>query len=281
MTKSITGSALGHNYKVTTTEATCTQKGFTAHTCTRCGNNYTDKETAALGHNYIRSVAEADCINGGGTKHRCTRCGDTYMTDESLPLGHSYQVTVVDATCTRNGYTLHSCVRCSEEYKSDEVLATGHLYASHVVRVSTCMQDGERYHSCERCGHSYRTTIPATGHFYQITDEQKNGGTIRRTYVCNVCGDRYTEDLGDQYEKVTTYVEYLFNQYSPYMIWVFLATAGLWSIVIGVALIIAHKNEDKEKAKKMIINYLVGIIVIFCILVACPFLVRGIAILVS
>lgn len=281
MTKSITGSALGHNYKATITEATCTQKGFTTHTCTRCQNSYTDKETAALGHEYVRTVTEANCVDGGGTKQSCTRCGDTYMTDQTLPLGHSYQVTTIEATCTRNGYTLHSCVRCSDEYRSDEVLATGHLYSSEVVRYSTCVSDGERYHSCDRCGDEYRTIIPATGHFYQITDEQKSGGTIRRTYTCNVCGDRYVEDLGDQYEKVTTYVEYLFNQYSPYMIWVFLATAGLWSIAIGVALIIAHKNEDKEKAKKMIVNYLVGLVVIFCILVACPYLVRGIAILVS
>lgn len=281
MTRSITGSALGHNYKITTTAATCTQKGYTTHTCTRCGNSYTDKEVAALGHDYIRSVTEANCVDGGGTKHTCTRCGDTYMTDQTLPLGHSYQITTIEATCTRNGYTLHSCVRCNEEYKSDEVLATGHLYSSVVVRYSTCESDGERYHSCDRCGDEYRTVIPATGHFYQITDEQKSGGTIRRTYTCNVCGDRYTEDLGDQYEKVTTYVEYLFDQYSPYMIWVFLATAGVWSIAIGIAIIIAHKNEDKEKAKKMLVNYLIGIVVIFCIFVACPFLVRGIAILVT
>ena len=80
---------------------------------------------------------------------------------------------------------------------------------------------------------------------------------------------------------MSNYVEYLFQQYSPYMIWVFLATAGVWIIAIGVALIIAHKNEDKEKAKKMLINYVIGLVVIFVILVACPFLVRGIAALVT
>ena len=80
---------------------------------------------------------------------------------------------------------------------------------------------------------------------------------------------------------ISNYVEYLFEQYRPYMIWVFLATAGVWSIAIGIALIIAHKNEDKEKAKKMLVNYVIGIIVIFAILVAAPFLVRGIAALVT
>jgi len=76
-------------------------------------------------------------------------------------------------------------------------------------------------------------------------------------------------------------VEYLFEQYSPYMWWVLLAAAGVWSIVIGVIIAIAHKNEDKEKAKKMLINYVIGLVVIAVILVACPYLIRGIAALVT
>ena len=49
----------------------------------------------------------------------------------------------------------------------------------------------------------------------------------------------------------------------------------------GIAIIIATKNEDKTKAKKMLVNYGIGLIVIFAILVAVPYLVRGIAFLVS
>lgn len=89
------------------------------------------------------------------------------------------------------------------------------------------------------------------------------------------------QDLGDQSEYVTSYVEYLFDLYSPYMIWVFLATAGIWSIVLGVMIILAHRNEEREKAKKMLVNYLIGLVVIFAIVVACPFLVNGIAALVT
>lgn len=114
-----------------------------------------------------------------------------------------------------------------------------------------------------------------------ITDEVREDGSTKRTYTCAICGDTYVQDLGNQTEKVTSYVEYLFQQYSPYMIWVFLATAGVWSIFMGVMLIIAHKNEEKEKAKRMLANYLVGLVVIFGILVAAPYLVRGIAVLVT
>lgn len=45
--------------------------------------------------------------------------------------------------------------------------------------------------------------------------------------------------------------------------------------------IIANKNEDKVKAKKMLVNYGIGLIVIFAIVVACPYLVKGIAALVT
>ena len=60
-----------------------------------------------------------------------------------------------------------------------------------------------------------------------------------------------------------------------------LSTAGVWSIVMGVFFAIAQKNEDKEKARKMIKNYVIGLVVIFAILVACPYLVKGIAALIA
>ena len=65
------------------------------------------------------------------------------------------------------------------------------------------------------------------------------------------------------------------------MVWVLLATAGVWSIAIGVCIAIACKNEDKAKAKKMLINYVIGLVIIFVIIVACPYLVRGIASLIT
>ena len=87
--------------------------------------------------------------------------------------------------------------------------------------------------------------------------------------------------MGDQYGQVSSYVVYLFEQYRPYMWWVLLACAGIWSIVMGVFYGIAQKNEDKEKARKMLKNYVVGLVVIAVILVACPYLVNGIAALIA
>ncbi len=39
-----------------------------------------------------------------------------------------------------------------------------------------------------------------------------------------------------------------------------LTTAGVWSIVMGVFFGIAQKNEEKEKARKMIKNYVIGLV---------------------
>lgn len=55
------GAALGHEYKDTVTAPTCTEKGYTTHTCIRCGDSYRNSETAATGHSYK---------NG-----KCTVCG--------------------------------------------------------------------------------------------------------------------------------------------------------------------------------------------------------------
>ncbi len=280
-TQTVTGTALGHNYRATTTAATCTNGGYMTNTCSRCGDSYVSSITSSLGHNYIRSVAEATCTDGGGVKHTCSRCYDSYMTDVTLPLGHAYVESVIEPTCTAKGFVLHSCARCGNEYKTDEVLPTGHQYSSNVIATASCEGTGERYHSCEYCGDNYTTQIAATGHNYEIVQENNRNGTIYRVYACSVCGNSYTEELGEQYAEVSNYVVYLMDEYKPYMVWVFLATAGVWSIAMGVAMIIAHKNEDKDKAKKMLVNYLVGMVAIFCILVACPFLVRGIAVLVS
>lgn len=104
---------------------------------------------------------------------------------------------------------------------------------------------------------------------------------MERTYKCSDCGDNYSEAIGDQYDKVATYVIDLVNKYNPYIVYVFTATAGLWSIGMGVAYAVAQKNEDKVKAKKMIVNYIIDIVAIFVILVALPYLVKGIAILLS
>lgn len=312
--------ATGHSYVASIVEPTCTERGYTIYTCTKCGDNYRDNETAAIGHNYVAEIVSATCTEHGGTVYTCTRCGVSYYGSQTEPLGHVYVTETVAATCEEGGYTKHTCSRCGSIYtdsvtqplghnfvmttkeatctefgmtvytcqvcgyeRSEEngVYPTGHNYSNFIVKAATCTEDGERRYVCDKCGDEYTEVIAATGHSYAITDSTSKDGITTRTYTCTSCGDSYTQELGEQYEEVSSYVEYLFEQYRPYMWWVLLATAGIWSIVMGVFFAIAQKNEDKEKARKMIVNYVVGLVVIFIILVACPFLVSGIAALVT
>ena len=57
-----TGEGHVHSYTDNVKDPTCTEGGYTVHTCT-CGEQYTDSYTNALGHNYVNGV--------------CTRCGAT------------------------------------------------------------------------------------------------------------------------------------------------------------------------------------------------------------
>ena len=44
-----------HNHEAVVTAPTCTEAGYTTHTCV-CGDTYTDSEVAALGHDYAEGV---------------------------------------------------------------------------------------------------------------------------------------------------------------------------------------------------------------------------------
>lgn len=257
--------------------STCTEQGYTIYTCISCEDSYYSDYLPALGHNYEGERVRADCVNGGYVKHICTACGDEYITDETSAFGHSYTETTIEPSCTEEGGVKHLCVICGYSYMTEVDAPTGHSYMSEIVTAATCTENGERRFVCEKCGEEYTSVIPSFGHTYEIADELKRDGVTIRAYTCTVCGDTYTQDLGNQYEKVSNYVEYLFGQYSPYMMWVFLGTAGVWSIFMGISVMIARKNEEKEKAKRMLAAYGIGMVVIFAILIACPYLVRGIA----
>ena len=274
--------SITHNYVIVQiVEPTCTTKGYSVFKCTSCGDEYEGNVKLAFGHNYDVETIEATCTTYGCIKHTCLNCGDTYETDVRTALGHKYTETTKEATCTEDGGQLHTCTVCGYEYLTDTVKATGHDYTTRVVREPHCETAGERIFHCEKCGDEYYTEIPATGHNFELTESSVVDGENIRTYVCTNCGAVTTQNMGEQYEKVSSYVEYLFEQYQPYMWWVLLATAGVWSVVMGVFFGIAAKNEDKEKARKMIKNYVIGLVVIAVILVACPYLVRGIAALIA
>ena len=65
--------------------ATCTGWGYEIQICTLCGARQEVQTQAPLGHHYIATVvAPVTCVSEGITDHTCSRCGNSYT--ESLPV---------------------------------------------------------------------------------------------------------------------------------------------------------------------------------------------------
>ena len=272
--------AKGHSYQREVIEPTCIERGYTLSTCTDCGYSYSSDYVSPLGHIYVSTSFEATCTEKGGIHYACSRCGDEYTLYTSTELGHYYYTELIEPSCEQEGYIKHICTQCNYEYKTDVKSALGHDYKTWVDSEPNCHNDGMRIHQCQSCKNKYYTVIPYHGHEYEIQETETDNGT-KRTYVCKKCGDEYVQYLGNQYVMVSEFVDDLFDEYAPYMLLVFLSTAGVWSAAMGIAMILAYKSEDKHKAKRMVKNYVIGLIVIFAILVACPYLIKGIAYLVA
>ena len=67
-----------HSYKAVVTAPTCTEKGYTTHTCA-CGDSYVDTYVDALGHSWDsgKVTKEPTETETGVKTFTCTRCGET------------------------------------------------------------------------------------------------------------------------------------------------------------------------------------------------------------
>ena len=79
-------------------------------------------------HKYVKlSVTDPTCTEKGYTTYKCSDCGDTYKADFVDALGHDYNTSSkVEPTCTEKGYDMHVCSRCGDIYKDNFVDALGH-----------------------------------------------------------------------------------------------------------------------------------------------------------
>ncbi|MBQ7875232.1 MAG: hypothetical protein IJ306_08775, partial [Oscillospiraceae bacterium] len=78
-----------HNYKSVVTAPTCTEQGYTTHTCTVCGDSYVDSYVDAKGHSFgewYESKAPT-CDEEGQDKSVCGNCGETIFRDIRISGG--------------------------------------------------------------------------------------------------------------------------------------------------------------------------------------------------
>ena len=169
--------ASGHSHTSEITAPTCTEKGYTTHTCV-CGDTYKDSETNALGHKW----SEATCAD----PKTCTACKAT----EGNAKGHSW----TDATCTDP----KTCSVC----KMTEGTANGHKWSD-----ATCTEPK----TCAVCkmtegtanGHNWTDatcTEPKTCSVCKATEGAANGhkwtdATCTESKTCAVC--KMTEGIAN------------------------------------------------------------------------------------
>ncbi len=162
--------ALGHKYVDKVVDPTCTEKGYTLHTCERGDNEYKDNYKDALGHEYGEWVIDTPATeDAAGSKHRdCVR-GDDTQTEAIPKLDHVHtpaaavQEDVVPATCEKAGSykEVVRCSKCGEVITSETktIPALGHDWKVKEVVAPTYESEGYTLEECANC-HETRKTNP-------------------------------------------------------------------------------------------------------------------------
>lgn len=189
------GNVCNHNYTESIIAPTCTEDGYTLHTCTLCNDEYKDNYVTKPGHTPGAWIIEQEptCTTSGRKHSDCTVCGQQLENIYIPPLGHNY-ITVVtrEVTCTTPGILTHTCERCGDSY-------TTYVYSEHAYAITEqvqpdCYTDGYTVYTCSNCQDQYTETIPG-GHNYKsvITKVATSEEDGEITYTCEVCQDCYTE----------------------------------------------------------------------------------------
>ena len=186
-----------HYYTATVTAPTCTEKGYTTHTCA-CGDSYVDTYTDALGHAWDNGkVTKPATETETGTKtFTCTRCGETKTeTIPKLTHEHSYKAVVTAPTCTEKGYTTHTCA-CGDSYVDTYVDALGHSWDSgKVTKPATETETGVKTFTCTRCGETKTEIIPKLTHEHSYKAVVTAPTCTEKGYTTHTCacGDSYVD----------------------------------------------------------------------------------------
>ena len=90
-----------HSYTAVVTAPTCTEKGYTTHTCA-CGDSYVDTYVDALGHAWDNGTVtkQPTATEAGVRTYTCTRCSATKT--ETIPATGSVDVTQMFTDVTKN-----------------------------------------------------------------------------------------------------------------------------------------------------------------------------------
>ncbi len=120
--------------------ASCTEEGWDAYqTCENC--NYNSQIIIPASHNYISEVVPYTCTEQGYTVHTCTACGDSYTDSFTEPSGHSTPTwTMVRPTLTSDGGYEYVCDSCGQLITKDLAVTTAGALGTNITY--TLYEDG-------------------------------------------------------------------------------------------------------------------------------------------
>ncbi len=187
-----------HAYGEEVTAPTCTEQGYTTHTCSKCGNSYKDTYTDATGHveTEIRDDKAATCTEAGYTGDKYCKACDAKIEDgaqiSTLGHGETELKNAVEASCTAKGYTGDTyCKVCNQKIADGEEIAMAeHSWNEGTVTTEpTADAEGVKTYTCTVCGNTKEEAIPSksdkvviSNNGKYVTDEEysytnKNGVT--------------------------------------------------------------------------------------------------------
>ena len=194
-----TKKVLGHDYKYTQHDATCTSDWSQTGVCSRCGD--IDSQTvsgSAKPHDYDWVVTlAADCITDGSKIGTCKGCGVTF--NATIPaLGHSYGAYISNgnATCTADGTETSECSNCHDKLTRTAVGSSlGHSYGKYVVITPrSCTQDEISEATCSVCRTTDTKVTAKEGHIFSKTWIIVTEATCEhegyKTHKCTECGEK-------------------------------------------------------------------------------------------
>ncbi len=115
-------------------------------------------------HNYITNKIKPTCTQKGYTEHSCA-CGDNYKADYIDAVGHKIVIDkAVSSTCTKAGLTEGShCSVCNTVIAAQKIItARGHTWGKwNVTQAATVDVKGEEKRSCTTCGAKETRSIAA------------------------------------------------------------------------------------------------------------------------
>lgn len=164
--------ALGYTFTETVVAPTCTEDGYTLHTCNENpAKTYKDTPVPALGHQYKEVTTPATCGALGSVDNVCERCNDKQHVKD-LPVTGEHQwdegVITKEPTATETGIKTYTCNVCQATKTEDIAKVHNHDYTrlGEIIEGPYCETEGKRWMYCsyEGCNERVLMPVPAIGY---------------------------------------------------------------------------------------------------------------------